>query len=220
MISVHLLYLFPIVLLLIPLVASNITTSSADISWTSDATNFNVEYGAEGFTQGSGTTDTSAIASYSLTGLSANTSYDLYVQTDCSADGSGTSDWAGPITFVTDCDAISTFPYTENFDTDWSCWTVVDADSDSYTWSQSSTYITPRSGSFTAHGMGSNDDYLISPQFTLTGNERLVWYDIVESPSYNNTYDVLISTTEKTLQTLLPTLVHMIVLIRLGRAYN
>ena len=177
------------------LVASNITSSSADISWTSDATNFNVEYGAEGFTQGSGTTDTSAIASYSLTGLSSNTSYDIYVQTNCGS--SGVSEWAGPYTFVTECDAVTAFPYTEDFDTDWSCWTVVNADSDSYTWSQSSSYISPRSGSYTAHGMGSNDDYLISPKFTLTGNERVVWYDIVESSTYNNTYDVLISTTGK-----------------------
>ena len=177
------------------LVASNITSSSADISWTSDATNFNVEYGAEGFTQGSGTTDTSAIASYSLTGLSSNTSYDIYVQTNCGS--SGVSEWAGPYTFVTDCDAVTAFPYTEDFDTDWSCWTVVNADSDSYTWSQSSTYISPRSGLYTAHGMGSNDDYLISPKFTLTGNERVVWYDIVESSTRNNTYDVLISTTGK-----------------------
>jgi hypothetical protein len=177
------------------LVASNITSSSADISWTSDATNFNVEYGAEGFTQGSGTTDTSAIASYSLTGLSSNTSYDIYVQTNCGS--SGVSEWAGPYTFVTECDAVTAFPYTEDFDTDWSCWTVVNADSDSYTWSQSSTYISPRSGLYTAHGMGSNDDYLISPKFTLTGNERVVWYDIVESSAYNNTYDVLISTTGK-----------------------
>lgn len=179
------------------LTVSAVAATTVDVAWSSDGSNFNIEYGPSGFTQGTGTTDTSAVASYSLTGLSANTSYDLYVQTDCSADGSETSDWAGPITFVTECDAISTFPYTENFDTDWSCWTVVNADSDSYTWSQSSTYITPRSGSFTAHGMGSNDDYLISPQFTLTGNERLVWYDIVESSTYNNTYDVLISTTGK-----------------------
>ena len=177
------------------LVASNITSSSADISWTSDATNFNVEYGAEGFTQGSGTTDTSAIASYSLSGLSSNTSYDIYVQTNCGS--SGVSEWAGPYTFVTECDAVTAFPYTEDFDTDWSCWTVVNADSDSYTWSQSSTYISPRSGLYTAHGMGSNDDYLISPKFTLTGNERVVWYDIVESSTRNNTYDVLISTTGK-----------------------
>lgn len=108
------------------LVASNISTTSADISWTSDATSFNVEYGAEGFTQGSGTTDTSAIASYSLNGLSSNTSYDVYVQTDCSADGSGTSDWVGPLTITTLCDTVTSFPYMHGFET-LDCWTNSDA---------------------------------------------------------------------------------------------
>ena len=45
--------------------------------------------------------------------------------------------------------------------------------------------------------MGNNDDYLISPKFSLTGNERVVWYDIVESANYSNTYDVLLSTSGK-----------------------
>ena len=101
------------------------------------------------------------------------------------------------VSFITECDAVTAFPYTEDFDTDWSCWSVNNADGDNYTWSQSATYITPRSGDFTAHGMGSNNDYLISPKFSLTGNERVVWYDIVESASNNNTYDVLLSTTGK-----------------------
>ena len=108
------------------LVASNISTTSADISWTSDASSFNVEYGAEGFTQGSGTTDTSAIASYSLNGLSSNTSYDVYVQTDCSADGSGTSDWVGPLTITTLCDTVTSVPYMHGFET-LDCWTNSDA---------------------------------------------------------------------------------------------
>jgi hypothetical protein len=129
-----------------------------------------------------------------LTGLTSNTTYDVYVRANC---GDGvTSGWV-MVSFTTECDAITAFPYTEDFDTDWSCWEVINADGDSYTWSQSATYITPRSGSSTAHGMGSNNDYLISPKFTLTGNERVVWYDIVESATRNNTYDVLLSTTGK-----------------------
>ena len=116
------------------------------------------------------------------------------MRANCGTDG--TSEWV-MVSFITECDAVTAFPYTEDFDTDWSCWSVNNADGDNYTWSQSDTYITPRSGDFTAHGMGSNNDYLISPKFSLTGNERVVWYDIVESASNNNTYDVLLSTTGK-----------------------
>jgi hypothetical protein len=126
--------------------------------------------------------------------FAANTSYDFFVVNVCSG---GNSTYAGPFTFTTECDAVSDFPYTEDFDTNWSCWSVINADADSYTWSQSATYITPRSGTSTAHGMGSNNDYLVSPKLTLTGNERVVWYDVVESSNYNNTYDVLLSTSGK-----------------------
>ena len=81
--------------------ASNVTTSSADISWTAGGTetSWNVEYGAAGFAQGSGTTVAVTATIYSFTGLTANTSYDMYVQADC---GSGsTSAWVGPYTFST-----------------------------------------------------------------------------------------------------------------------
>ncbi|MDA0325718.1 MAG: choice-of-anchor J domain-containing protein [Bacteroidetes bacterium] len=110
----------------ITLVASNITTTSADISWTSDASNFNVEYGADGFTLGTGVSDTSTSASYTLASLSANTSYDVYVQTDCSGEGNGVSDWVGPLTITTLCDTVTSFPYTHGFET-LDCWTNSDA---------------------------------------------------------------------------------------------
>ena len=84
--------------------ASNITSSSADLTWSYTGTNcFNVEYGPAGFIQGTGvgallgTIDTNVTAPYSLTGLSPNTSYDFYVQNCCS----GT--WEGPFTFQTEC---------------------------------------------------------------------------------------------------------------------
>jgi len=177
------------------LAVSDITTATASVSWTANNGETAWEYqvvagGATPAETGDATSDNPL----ALTGLTANTTYDVYVRANC---GDGvTSAWV-MISFTTECDAITAFPYTEDFDTDWSCWSVVNADGDSYTWSQSATYITPRSGSSTAHGMGSNNDYLISPKFTLTGNERVVWYDIVESATRNNTYDVLLSTTGK-----------------------
>ena len=64
--------------------ASNVTSTSADLSWDYTGTNcFNVEYGPAGFIQGtgvgalSGTLDTNVTAPYSLTGLNPNTSYEF-----------------------------------------------------------------------------------------------------------------------------------------------
>ena len=84
--------------------ASNITSSSADLTWDYTGANcFNVEYGTTGFIQGtgvgalSGTVDTNVTAPYSLTGLSPNTTYDFYVQNCCN------TTWEGPFTFTTEC---------------------------------------------------------------------------------------------------------------------
>ncbi|MCB5252727.1 MAG: choice-of-anchor D domain-containing protein, partial [Candidatus Cloacimonetes bacterium] len=99
---------------------------------------------------------------------------------------------------------ITSFSHTENFDGTWSGspaaplgWTVINANNDSYMWSQASTYITARSAPHTAHGMGNADDYLITPQIDLIGVDvRMKWWDIVESASYANSYKVLLSTTD------------------------
>ncbi|MFK7946256.1 MAG: fibronectin type III domain-containing protein, partial [Saprospiraceae bacterium] len=63
--------------------ASNITSNSTDLDWTENgtATSWEVEYGASGFTQGSGTTITVNAKPYALSGLMPNTTYDFYVKT-------------------------------------------------------------------------------------------------------------------------------------------
>src|SRR5690606_25447652 len=64
--------------------ATNITTTSADISWVSDGTLFDVEWGVSGFVQGEGTTIFGITTTTStLSDLSPNTSYDFYVRQDC-----------------------------------------------------------------------------------------------------------------------------------------
>ena len=50
---------------------------------------------------------------FTVTGLTANTTYNVYVRTDC---GGGESSTWEMVTITTDCDYI-TIPYTENFDT-------------------------------------------------------------------------------------------------------
>lgn len=81
--------------------ASDITTTSADLSWapSGDEEAWNIEYGEAGFVQGTGTTVASDSVVYNLTGLTTGTTYEFYVQADC---GTGsTSIWAGPYTFST-----------------------------------------------------------------------------------------------------------------------
>ena len=70
---------------------SDVLTTTATVSWTSNDVNFNIEYGPSGFTLGSGTSATSTATTYALTGLTSATSYDVYVQADCGA--GDTSEW-------------------------------------------------------------------------------------------------------------------------------
>lgn len=94
------------------LTASNITVSSATLSWTSAATAFNIQYKAEGdadWTTLNGITENP----YTLTGLTGTTTYQARVQADFGTEGM--SDYTDAITFTTSVAPITTYPYTENF---------------------------------------------------------------------------------------------------------
>lgn len=83
------------------LTASGQTTSSARIAWTSQAPVHKLEYGPAGFTTGNGTRiENIADTTYTITALTASTTYDVYVQDSCS-DVLGSSSWAGPLSFIT-----------------------------------------------------------------------------------------------------------------------
>ncbi|GLB48779.1 fibronectin type III domain-containing protein [Neptunitalea lumnitzerae] len=96
------------------LAVNNITNATADFSWIENgsAAGWNIQYGESPYTLDSGSTNSATNNPYNVTGLTGNTTYDIYVQSDC---GSETSAWIGPITFTTACNAI-TAPYTEGFD--------------------------------------------------------------------------------------------------------
>ena len=92
----------------------NYTLTSAELNWSEDgsATTWDIEYGPTGFNQGTGTTVSAiTVVPYTLSGLTANTTYDWYVRADCG--GSDYSDWTGPNTF---CTTINNFPWTESFE--------------------------------------------------------------------------------------------------------
>ncbi len=98
-------------------VVNNITTSSADISWTENgsATEWEILYGEEGFdptTEGTSITDNDGTLGETLSGLNVDTTYDVYVRANC---GSGDlSDWTGPVEFQTDC-TVYVPDYSEDF---------------------------------------------------------------------------------------------------------
>ena len=114
------------------LTVSNETATGATLEWTANGTinGFDVEYGPAGFVHGQGTsttvpfTATTARQTTDLTGLSANTTYDVYVRAVC---GNDHSDWSTVATFTTLCDAV-TLPYIETFEdasNTRECWKLV-----------------------------------------------------------------------------------------------
>ena len=96
--------------------ATSITSVSADIAWTASGSESNwvLKYGLAGFnveTEGT-SQNISTTPAFQITGLTANTQYDVYVKAMCG--GSDESDWKNA-SFKTACGAESV-PYTETFE--------------------------------------------------------------------------------------------------------
>ena len=94
--------------------ASNIISNSADIAWFDSTINsaWYVEYGLSGFTPGLGNMLFSYDTNVTLTGLMANTIYDVYVSPACPEGVAGSV----MVTFRTACGFIDSLPYFENFE--------------------------------------------------------------------------------------------------------
>jgi len=186
--------------------AANMTDLTADLSWTPGGTEttWNIEYGPTGYTQGAGTTVSAVTANpYTLTGLSPNTTYDFYIQSDC---GTGTSIYVFGATFTTACSAFSA-PFSESFDATSmpSCWSAYGSDPWLFTttWpaygAGSASDHTGNSGSFAgidgSGGSATSDGTLESPLIDLTGltSAQLSFYvfsDNTNAPGDNATLNV------------------------------
>ena len=164
------------------LTAANITTTTADLSWTEmgSATLWDIEIGPAGFTPTGNMTYYGITNPFTVTNLSPATTYDWYVHADCG--GGLTSQCEGPHTFTTACISYTVFPYTESFDNNTlpACWTIdpiVSGDS----WEVASSEIGGHGATGDATGNGGSflviDDstpetvpaHLYSPTFDLTG---------------------------------------------------
>ncbi len=78
------------------------STTEATVTWTANGpSQWNLEYGPTGFTQGSGTqVNGITTTSYHITGLTAGETYDVYVTADCGSNGTSTATsktWTQPV---------------------------------------------------------------------------------------------------------------------------
>ena len=164
------------------LAANNVTTNSADISWTgSGSATYIVEYGPRNFTLGTGTVLTSAAQGINLTGLNHSTNYDLYVYTVC---GAGDTSIASPVLqFTTQCDVITVLPYSIDFENIMSagssatnvlpnCWAseAFTGTMPHITWSSSATYYQSPT-----HSLYFYDEGVVAlPQMSIPINQTMV----------------------------------------------
>ncbi|WP_179320040.1 T9SS-dependent choice-of-anchor J family protein [Winogradskyella helgolandensis] len=100
--------------------------TEASIDWTSlgNATSWDIEYGLEDFTLGTGVLVNATSKPFILEGLESDTEYDFYIRSNCG--GSETSDWSHSNEFTTACPAIVA-DYSYDFEDGYggefySCW--------------------------------------------------------------------------------------------------
>jgi hypothetical protein len=96
---------------------SNIEAEQVTVNWEAGSTenSWEIEYGLSNFTQGNGTTIQASNQTYILTDLTPGNIYSYYLRAICgNSPGDDDSQWIGPFTFTTSCDA-RVAPFYENF---------------------------------------------------------------------------------------------------------
>jgi hypothetical protein len=98
------------------MVLDTVTTTTATISWTNGPADVSwiLQYGAPGFTLGTGTIVNSTINPAVLSGLTHSTCYEVWIRSFCTV--GDTSLWSGPFSFCTKCAPIA--DYCTGFESD------------------------------------------------------------------------------------------------------
>lgn len=179
---------------------SNITATSANLSWTAgnieNKWEIVVQQAGGSIPTGSGVT-VNTNPTYNAAGLTPDTSYEYYVRAVCNS--AENSEWVGPFTFKTDCNSLPT-PFTETFDsttTTESCWKVVNGNGDGNSWNLNQT-VQPIAGDQMAAlftGMnGNNNDWLITPTLKARAGQRLRFSYKVYDSFFEEDLKVMLST--------------------------
>ncbi len=155
--------------------------SGAVIDWTAGGSEsqWQIEYGLQGYTQGGGTIITTSSHPYTFTSLSANEDYDFYIRSFCNP---LYSDWSGPFSFSTICTIADIFPYNEGFENVTApvpCWKTEYANSNPnsgnlISHSTQFAYEGSRSVKFSSYYIGAPyNQYLISREFDFPQEMQL-----------------------------------------------
>lgn len=154
------------------LVFSNLTANSVDLTW-ADLNNTGATYSIYNGEQLLGTV-AAGVYSYSVTGLEGNTEYTLSVVANCSESDASA---AKSVTFRTECDIISSLPWTEGFEAapDGSyqmpyCWTRPSSGNYPYSYANStySTYSYNGERCLYLYASGTTSYYAVTPQVDVT----------------------------------------------------
>ena len=180
------------------LLVSNVTTTTADISWTEGFMENEWEVVVQPINSGVPTSgQTVSATNYNAINLTADTYYECYVKAVCNA--TDQSEWIGPITFKTLCNEFAS-PFFESFDSGSpteGCWIVDDFNADANSWNLNSAtfaYEGDHAAAMFTGTNGANDDYLISPTITVTANQRLRFHYRVHDSFFQEDLRVLLST--------------------------
>ena len=181
--------------------AEAIAFDQVELTWTTTGLEgeWIVEYGEAGFTPGTGTFVTVTNNPAIIDQLDDNTEYDFYIQPSCAPGISG--EQVGAASATTFCTPVMAQGFCESFDSDsetQGCWTVRNVDGDDKEWDLDYT-SNPNTGDqsaaiYTDYDGTDDDDWLITPQLTLTGNEVLKFSYRVQSAGEPNEFRVMLST--------------------------
>lgn len=200
------------------IVLSNFSENTVDVNWTSTATQWDYVVQVSGTgNPDSATSENVSSNSTTISGLTNNTEYELYLRSNCNTDG--VSDWVGPIIFRTACGVVDDF--SENFEsmpdeleTPY-CWTTIATSTGTAPNIKVNTSASQAYSPDNYYEMQLNNDdsvYLISPESSIiadgmhriefaakvnsvTGSETTMNIGLMSDPADENTYVELSSIT-------------------------
>ena len=147
---------------------SGVTENSATVAWTenSGATEWTIRYYEQGDAENA-TVVSAGTNPFTITNMNPGTFYIVQVRSECSANDS--SNWATSSVFMTNCVAVTEYPYTESFESgSFGCWTEETVTGNN-PWTITGYYSSDGMYSVKMYYYVGSASRLTSPIFDLTG---------------------------------------------------